>query len=912
MGNYRLNPVIRADFSAMTSSLASNNKYLFWFGSFFFIASYFLCSQASGEIVPDGTLPQNTEVLTNENIMEITGGTSVGSNLFHSFSEFSLSTGNTAFFNNAINIQNILSRVTGGAISNIDGLIRANGTANLFLINPNGIIFGENAALDLGGSFIAGTANSIQFADGSEFSTIDPQAPPLLTVNIPVGLQYGANSGDITVKGTGHNAFFDFNTFTVNRFERNSGLEVASGKTLGLVGKNILLEGGNLTAPGGNLELVSIAETVTVELLPDDLGWNFTYSELDRGNIDLTKSASIDVSGEGSGNIKIQADAVNLTDGSAIFAETEGNTPGGLTQIAANEVNIIGIDPDNNLPSSIWSDVLFDATEDGGDVLIEVDSLLVEGGGQVNVNTYGSGNGGQLTIRAQDVKIIGESDGGDFQSALFAQPDIFFTGNGGDILIEADSLLIADGATVDAVSFGEGDAGNIIIKAKEIDLTGASDFFSSSLSTASFGGGKGGDLTLETNSLRVLDGAQIVVIAFGSGNAGTLSIAANEIELVGGSELFASGIFGSALFGTGAGGNLNIDTDRLSIQDGANIGVSNFFSRVDGGAGLGPAGSINIKANSLEMSSKNSEFPSSITASTNDGGGGNINLNIAEDIILNNNSEIIADTRGNANGGNINITGDQFNLNNQSQVSVDSDGAGQAGNIEIRVNSLNANQGKISANSTQTGGGDITLIANFTLLDNNSELSTSVFNGNGGGGNVAIDSKFIIVRDNSFIRANAIQGDGGNINIDTEVILQSLDSEITASSEFGLDGLVEINSPDTDNQISIVELPENIVDPTSLIAGQCLGKNNDSFATTGKGGLADNPSQNLRGESVWEDLRDFANAPSIAKESDLTANDKIIEAKAWNINNKGKVELLSHIPQSNNQDYGELFNQCRS
>lgn len=896
----------------MTSSLASNNKYLFWFGSFFFIASYLLCGQALGEIVPDGTLPQNTEVLTNENIMKVTGGTSVGNNLFHSFSEFSLSTGNTAFFNNAINIQNILGRVTGGSISNIDGLIRANGAANLFLINPNGIIFGENATLDLGGSFIAGTANSIKFNDGNEFSAIDPQAPPLLTVNIPVGLQYGTNSGDIIVKGSGHNAFFDFNTFTVNRFERNSGLEVALGKTLGLVGKNILLEGGNLTAPGGNIELVSIAEAGTVELLLDDLGWNFAYSELNSGNIDFTKSASIDVSGEGSGNIQIQANAVNLTEGSAIFAETEGATSGGLTQITANEVNIIGTDPDINLPSAIWSDVLFDAIGDGGDILIEAGNLLVEEGGQVNVNTFGSGNGGQLTVRAQDIKIIWESDGGDFRSGLFAQPDIFFTGNGGDILIEADSLLIADGATVGTASLGEGDAGNIIIKAKEIDLTGSSDFFSSNLSTASFSGGKGGDLTLETNSLRVLDGAQIVVIAFGSGNAGTLSIAANEIELVGGSELFASGIFGSALFGTGAGGNLNIDTDRLSIQDGANIGVSNFFSRVDGGEGQGPAGNINIMANSLEMSSANSEFPSSITASTNDGGGGNINLNIAEEIVLNNNSEIIADTRGNANGGNINITGNQFNLNNQSQVSVDSDGAGQAGNIEIRVNSLNANQGKITANSTQTGGGDITLIADSTLLDNNSELSTSVFDGNGGGGDVAIDSKFIIVRDNSFIRANAIQGDGGNINIDTEVILQSLDSEITASSEFGLDGLVEINSPDTDNQISLVELPENIVDPTSLIAGQCLGKNNDSFATTGKGGLADNPSQNLRGESVWEDLRDFANLPSIAKKSDLTANDKIVEAKAWNINNKGKVELLSHIPQSNNQDYGELFNQCRS
>ncbi|WP_071592920.1 filamentous hemagglutinin N-terminal domain-containing protein [Pleurocapsa sp. PCC 7319] len=895
----------------MNSSLASNNKYFFCFTSIFFIASYLLYGEALGQIVPDNTLPQNSIVTTNEGIMEITGGTSVGSNLFHSFSEFSLTTGNTAFFDNAINIQNILSRITGGGISNIDGLIKANGTANLFLINPSGIVFGENATLDLGGSFIAGTANSIKFTDGSEFSAINPQAPPLLTVNIPIGLQYGTNSGDVTVKGSGHNAFFDFDTFTVDRFERNSGLEVAPNQTLGLAGKNILLEGGNLTAPEGNLELISIGEAGTVELIPGDLGWNFAYSELG-GNIDLTNSASINVSGKGSGNIQIQASVVNLTDGSAIFAETEGNTPGSLTHITANDVNIIGTDPDINLPSSIWSNVLFDATEDGGDVLIEAGSLLLKGGGQVNVNTFGLGNAGQMNIRAQDIKVIGESEYGDFFSGLFAQPDIFLTGKGGNILIEADSLLIADGAQVNATTFGEGNAGSVIIKAKEIELTGTSELGISGLFTSSEAEGKGGDLTIETNSLKILDGAQIFVGTRGSGNAGNLRITADQIELSGGDELGASGIYGSALLGTGAGGNLNLDINKLSIQDGATISVSNFFSRGDGEPGQGSAGSINIKANSLEMSSTNSEFPSSITASTNDGGGGNINLNIAGDIALNNNSEIIADTRGNADGGNINITGDQFNLNNQSQVSVDSDGAGQAGNIEIRVDSLNANQGKISANSTQTGGGDITLIANSTLLDNDSELSTSVFNGNGGGGDVTIDSKFIIVRDDSAIRANAIQGDGGNINIDTEVILQSLDSEITASSEFGLDGVVEINSPDTDNQIGLLELPEKIVDPTSLIAGQCLGKSNDTFAATGKGGLADNPSQSLRGESVWEDLRNFANAPSLARESDVTANDKIIEAKAWNINNKGNVELLSYIPQSNNRDYGELFNQCRS
>ena len=154
-------------------------------------------SRASAQITPDATLPNNSVVIPDASgsLIEISEGTAIGNNLFHSFQEFSVISNQTVLFNNGLNIDNILTRITGNAISNIDGLMQANGTANLFLINPNGIVFGQNASLDIGGSFFGSTANSVTFSDGSEFSAIDPQAPPLLRGKYPCGfavwIRYG-------------------------------------------------------------------------------------------------------------------------------------------------------------------------------------------------------------------------------------------------------------------------------------------------------------------------------------------------------------------------------------------------------------------------------------------------------------------------------------------------------------------------------------------------------------------------------------------------------------------------------------------------------------------------------------------------------------------------------------------------
>jgi filamentous hemagglutinin family protein len=152
----------------------------------------FLPEIAQAQLIPDNTLGTERSQIFSSGIRDrIDGGAVRGANLFHSFAEFNVGTGRGVYFANPAGIANIFSRVTGRNGSGIDGALGVLGNANLFLLNPNGILFGSNARLDVAGSFLASTADRFRFADGSEFGTVNPQAAPLFLVNVPLGLQVG-------------------------------------------------------------------------------------------------------------------------------------------------------------------------------------------------------------------------------------------------------------------------------------------------------------------------------------------------------------------------------------------------------------------------------------------------------------------------------------------------------------------------------------------------------------------------------------------------------------------------------------------------------------------------------------------------------------------------------------------------
>ena len=206
---------------------------------------------ALAQIVPDNTLGDN-QTLVKPNVEVkglpadlIEGGATRGDNLFHSFSDFNVGDLQRVYFANPAGINNILSRVTGSNISKIFGTLGVDGAANLFLLNPNGIVFGANSQLDVAGSFVGSTANSIVFGNGTEFSATNPEEPPLLTINITPGLQYGQNPPQPIV---------------------NAGnLAVGEGQNVTLVGGSVISTG-DILAPGGEINLVAVPRETLVQL----------------------------------------------------------------------------------------------------------------------------------------------------------------------------------------------------------------------------------------------------------------------------------------------------------------------------------------------------------------------------------------------------------------------------------------------------------------------------------------------------------------------------------------------------------------------------------------------------------------------------------------------------------------------
>jgi filamentous hemagglutinin family protein len=825
--------------------------------------SLLAASPSGAQVIPDATLPNNSTVSQQGSALKIEGGTSAGGNLFHSFREFSLPKGAEANFNSAPAIENIFTRVTGGKVSNIDGTLRANGGANLFLLNPNGIIFGPNARLNIGGSFFASTGERLNFADGSVFSAKDTPAKPLLTVSVPVGLQLGPNPGRIVNQSV-----------ATDTSGKTVGLSVQPGKTLALVGGEVSLAGGYVTGAGGRIELAGVGENSSVSLNATENGFALGYEGApDFRDVELKQGAMVDASGDPSSAVVVRGRTVQVMSGSRIYALNSGAQAGGDIKINASQsLEIVGrgnLAPDIitiadgeftnlvKLPTGIFAVTSGSGT--GGNLEINAFRVIARDSTFVGTVTTGAGRGGDVSVSASESVQVSAS-------FLDARTAFNSVGEGGNLSVSTTRLNLKDVGIVSTGTNGAGQGGNLTINASEsVELAGSKLLFAGLRSdglpivttTALFvdtsGAGNAGELRLTTGRLIVRDGAAIVPNSSGAGRPGNVFINAKESvefagtsrdELQSPSAIFA-GAFSPSTIEIG-GGEVMIATGKLILRDGGTVSTTS--------TAPGSGGKIEVVANSILLDNKGS-----ITATTSFGEGGNIVLR-TPDLQLRNNS-IISVTAG---------SGD-------NPVGLPPDAAAF---VAPRA----------------TGAGD--------------------------GGNITINTDTLAALENSTIAANAQEGRGGRVSIAAQGVFLSPESAITATSARGAEftGTVTIQTPTTDLKSGLVELAQNPIDPNQRIATGCETDRGNTFTVTGRGGLPEDPTQRVLGSTVWRDVRILSqtDSPPPASEDDrlqsavpallgvpagesgkIPAGTPLQEATAVVVRPDGVVELVATVARAN-------------
>jgi len=925
---------------------------------------------ASAQIIPDNTLgPESSrtvpDTINNLPSDRIEGGATRGSSLFHSFSEFNIGEGRGAYFGNPSGVTNIYSRVTGGNPSNILGTLGVLGNANLFLINPKGIVFGPSARLDVRGSFLAATADSIVFNNGVEFSTANTQETPLLTVNIPVGLRFRENPGAI-VNSSSVTQVIEGRTLPV-------GLAVTPGQTLALVGGDVIFNNGFASAFTGNIQLGSVASPGFVSFNITPIGLGLDYTNVAKfGNIELSGLSAVTASGPGGGAIALRGENVTLRDRSSLLSDTLGNIDGRGIKIEAARFSLLdqalvasgttgsgaggpinirtsenielkGIGFENfrreildrgaaqqpadlaDRKSGIFTGTLGVAR--AGEIALDTKRLTIRDGSVILNPTLGTGDGGNVTIRASESVEINAS-------GLFTTTFFSFSGNAGSIAIETGQLSVTDGAFVSASTFGAGNSGNLIVRASDSVIVArdrADSPLNTGLATNSIGGtGRAGNIEINTGSLRVEAGASIsspsglstreTLIPEG-GPGGNITVNASDSVEVSGTPanpIADATPFGSLIlagtFGSGKGGDVTLNARRLVVRDGGAIVASTL--------GAGQGGNVTVTASeSVEIVGTTTKgFPSVINTAS-------VDLSRA----------LLGLPPASGAAGSLSITTGRFSVRDGAGVGVQSYGAGAAGSINVVADSIVLNTKAIIDGTSLSGtGANINLRARDIQLRNNSRIFTDA--GAGSGGNITLNSDILVGQNNSDITANAKSAAGGRVNVNVPNILgfaaasreqvksrlgltdaqlanlpvsptsELATSDIAAISQGSgpaLQGTVTFSASGVNPAQGLVELPQNVVNPTALMAANPCTKGTESaFTVTGKGGVSPSPNDTLSnapslfawveeaGSSATDKVPDVTDQQ--AREFGEIRNREVVPARGWVVNAQGEVMLVAN------------------
>lgn len=887
----------------------------------------------------DRTTPTQPESCLNDCM--IGGGLQQGENLFHSFERFNVEAGATVLFQDP-GVSNILGRVTGNQASEILGTLGVSGgDANLFLINPNGIIFGENSSLDLNGSFLATTADAIRFGEQGLLDTT-PNEIPLLTIN-PSALSFTDGNQGVIRNESVAPAGADLSGLE----ETASGLRVPDGKSFLLVGGDVIFDGGRVNAFGGRVDLGGLANAGEIQLSfsdTDEGKIDLSFPEqLQRANILLTDKALINVPASDGGDIKIHASNISIENGSILRAGIGAN----LGNSNSKAGNII-LDATENLEIAnstlITNQVAPGGLGNGGNININSGSLEIFDKSRVQTVTFGNGDAGEIEIKVPNSSVEISDESGIVSVVGLIDLDgmkIFGVGNGGDIQIESKNVVIKNKSIIDASTSGQGDAGNIsILSNGNINLSLDSGIRSVIDEDAV---GDAGNIQIEANNVFLSRGSQLTAAVIGRGKGGNISLDIfNSLNITGFDEAEgrSSGIITATQSDAfGQAGSIQIDSEDFQIaegaiitsqtlneSDGGNITIdASSFSAIDGGqvvtsaASSGNAGDINIEASdNILLSGSDNNFANRLAE-------------FGEETVGNEapgNSGFFANVRSEASGegGNINVAAGQLDINDSAEINVSAEGTGGAGSLSIDAQDVTLDVGSLTAETRVGSQGNVSLNGLDTLLlRNNSQITTNASE-SAIGGDITISSDGIVLLDNSDITANAVEGQGGNIQITTQGIFQEPDSEITAASELGIDGTVTFNTPEVDPASGIFELPDIPIDADAILA-QDLCKLEDekiakgsSFVITGRGGLVPTSTGSLENR---DRLVDWASRDELKvsnngtvgirqREEDSTDESypEIKQSQGLVVAADGSTWLTANAPKSRSQTTGISHPNC--
>jgi filamentous hemagglutinin family protein len=864
---------------------------------------------AQAQITPDATLGAELSQLTPNVVIQggnadrIDGGAQRGGNLFHSFSQFNIADGQRVYFANPTGVQNILTRVTGGR-SAILGTLGVNGTANLFLLNPNGIIFGPNAQLDVRGSFVGTTASGVQFGDQGSFTVNQTDAPPLLTIQ-PAALAFTAESTGSIVS----NSVAAAGTSPSGR--NLLGLQVPTGQSLILAAGDVRVDGGGinggLNAQGGRIELGGLVGSGSIGLDNTTSQPKLVFpSEGTRGNVALVNNARVAVRGNGGGDVAVNADVFTATDGGRIVAGPEGAGNAGDINVNANVMNFSGESLDGiGSPSGLYNQVFTTATGRGGAIKVNTNQLTLNLGAQIDTSTFGQGDGGDISINARDFVLM------DGMTQLPTSTNITGTGaniqndpnamrvvQGGKTQITTKSLTLLNGAKLTSSNYGKGNGGDISVNAETVTLQGQRKTDDEKISSgleSEVGRkaiGNAGNISIQTDTLNILDGASIIGFTRGRGNAANVKIVAKDSVLLSNNYSFiASGVEAE---GVGQGGNIQIQASSLTLANGT------FIDSVMSGQGTG--GSILIDVANLSFERQGDSLPlnrlsgSIKTTLFGTGKAGGITIKARDRIFIDKGligSDVsdggtkYPDFRGKGEGGAVQISSKDIYLNN-AIISADSTGEGNAGSVSV-----------VAANSLR--------------LENNSSISSNVssFNGSkgiGNGGKVLLNAPSIFITGSSIGSSTASLGNAGDviINADKEVIVDGISrgsadiSTVVFNGGVGRGGDVTITTPSLSflNNGYILAGTYGVGDSgnVKITAGKMLLDKGNIYTNTGGVGNAGNIALDV-GQVV---LRNKSNLSSGVYTSEKFPNSR---GNGGNISVKSNTVTLSGGSQLNSSTY---------